>query len=134
MNLFYIIGIVIFLLLIVVSRFLNERAIRTLNSEEKVKLIDSFSNMRKYNLIPIIVLIGLFFFLTSYFPEFYLTIIISYFGLLIIFVIITSLRTFKKLHKLELPAIYIKRYIVSMIVQYFGLSILFTSIILSLLN
>ena len=134
MNIPYIIGLIVFFVLLVASRFLNEKALKILSSEEKVKLLDGFSNMRKYNLIPIIVFIGIYFLMNKYFPQLYLVIFISYFGLLIIFVILTSIITFKKLHKLELPKNYIKKYIFSMIIQYIGITILFTSIILNFLN
>ena len=103
---------------------------KILSSDEKARLLDGFSNMRKYYLIPIILLIGVFFLINEFFPELHFYTFIIYLILLIIFIIITSIITFKKLILLKLPNAYIKKFTCSRILQYAGIVILFSSIII----
>jgi hypothetical protein len=50
------------------SRYVTERALRLLSSEEKVKLLDSFTTLRMFGALPF-ALLALFFFAIPYFPQ-----------------------------------------------------------------
>lgn len=45
---------------VVVSRMVNERGLRQLNPDEKLRLMDGFAATRAYGLIPLVGLIALF--------------------------------------------------------------------------
>jgi hypothetical protein len=50
---------------IIVSRIINERGYRVLSDEEKVRLMDGFSKTRAYSLIPLLILIGVYYVLMT---------------------------------------------------------------------
>ncbi len=53
-------GIIALLVSLVASRIINEQGYRTLTSEQKIRLMDGFSNARAYSMIPVLVLAGSF--------------------------------------------------------------------------
>ena len=48
-------GFVVLLIAVVVGRLLNERAYRTLDSEEKLRLMDGFSKTRAYSMLLLLI-------------------------------------------------------------------------------
>jgi hypothetical protein len=50
------------------SRYLGERAMRLLSSEEKLKLLDSFSGLRVFGVLPLLI-IGFSFIGIGYLPQ-----------------------------------------------------------------
>lgn len=107
------VGIVVLLLCIVVSRIISERALKTLNQEEKMALVDSFSKLRTYNLIPLVVLF-LVFLATQYLaPSMGTTPYIVFLCAILAFLIILQYVIFLKLKKLEMPDHYTKKYVCS---------------------
>jgi hypothetical protein len=62
MSSFYFIASLVFLFGgFIASRFLSERSLRLLSSEEKLTLLDSFSSLRAFGSIPLILLVCSFF-------------------------------------------------------------------------
>ncbi len=61
MSFLYISGFICFFTLVDYQPVFNENAMKILNPERKAKLLDGFSNMRKYYLIPIVILMCAFF-------------------------------------------------------------------------
>src|SRR5688572_19683575 len=64
-----VLGMVMFLLCTVASRFVSERALRTLPSDQKLALIDGFADMRTYGLMWAAGLFVVMFLLPKAFPE-----------------------------------------------------------------
>lgn len=118
-----------FLISSLISNNINEKAIKSLDSKEKLRIHDGFSNMRKYNLIPLILLVGAFFLINNIFPQLLLYTFSIYFILLIIFLIISNIYIFKKLNTMHLPKEYINNFMLSKVMQYIGIIILFTAIV-----
>ncbi|MFM8398400.1 MAG: hypothetical protein ACKOAH_11285 [Pirellula sp.] len=59
-------GFVALLAAIVASRFINESGYRKLEPDQKLRLMDGFSRTRAYSMIPLLALVGAFwFFMTS---------------------------------------------------------------------
>ena len=52
------ISIGIFIIALLISRALSEKALKQLSEKKKIELIDEFSNMRKYSIIPVFIVIG----------------------------------------------------------------------------
>ncbi len=115
------IGIGVFLLTVFLSRFLAERALRLLTPEQKLSLIDGFSGMRAYSMIPIVLLIGVFFALTRYIPsaaDLWLT---GYWIALALYVVVSFFYTRRRLIDLGLPRDYLQLHTVARAVRLVGL-------------
>ena len=109
----------------IILRIVNEKALSKLSSDQKVLLLDGFSKMRIYNLIPLVVIIALYFYLLKnssfnghLIKAFYYLSLIAYLGVLIILVQ-------KKLRSLNLPNSYIKTYSIVQALQIVALIFLF---------
>jgi len=88
-------SLMVLLVSILVSRIISERALKKLNSEEKIKLFDAFSNMRMYSMMPLVMLIlMLFMFKHVYFL--FAPAILAYMLILNIFI-------FRKLKRIDIP-------------------------------
>jgi hypothetical protein len=64
----FIVGLVLLLVGLVGSRYLAERSMKLLTAEEKLKLLDSFSRLRVFGGLPLLV-IFLSFFGIGYLPQ-----------------------------------------------------------------
>src|SRR4051812_27552858 len=64
----FIIGLVLLLVGVFGSRYLGERAMKLLSSEEKLKLLDSFSGLRVFGALPLL-LIFFSFYGIGYVPQ-----------------------------------------------------------------
>lgn len=103
-----IITFIIVFLPILISRFLQEKALKNLDPDMKVKLLDAFSRQRKYSgLIMLPLLIG-YFLLLQFLPE-YSLITIAVFGVSFIFYfVISRLLNYRKMVRLGMPEEYLK--------------------------
>jgi len=108
MSTSFIITFIIILLPVLISRFLLEKALKNLDPEMKVKLLDAFSNQRKYSgLIMLPLLVG-YFLLLRFLPQ-YSLITITVFGISFIFYfVISRVLNYRKVVKLGLPEEYLK--------------------------
>lgn len=122
------VGIGIFLITMIVSRILNEKAMKLLSVEEKSNLIDAFSGMRAYSLIPIVLIIGAYWLLIKYSEIENQILSIAYFGSLVLYLAVLHIYSYKVLLKLNYPERYIKAYTVSRVVSLAGIGVLFYSI------
>ncbi len=123
------IGFAVFILCLIGSRIIAEKGIKVLTIEEKGKLVDSFSSMRAYNLIPIVLLVLVYYILltkTSLNEELVNGV---YWAGLLLYVVIIYILTNKKLVSLDLPSKYVKIFNISRIIQYIGIAILFFFVI-----
>jgi len=59
------VGMAVFLAAIIVSRIIQERALRKLSTEEKGRLVEAFSGLRLFSLVPLAALSGLYFLMMS---------------------------------------------------------------------
>ena len=115
-------GFVALLVAVVVGRLLNERAYRTLGSEEKLRLMDGFSKTRAYSMIPLLVLIGGYWYLATQTSLNKLTLSVVYFVLLIVYVVVRSVWNQVKLAQLEMPADYQRKFTITQVVSLLGVA------------
>lgn len=115
-------GFVVLLVAVVVGRLLNERAYRTLGSEEKLRLMDGFSKTRAYSMIPLLVLIGGYWYLATQTSLNKLTLSVVYFVLLIVYVVVRSVWNQVKLAQLEMPADYQRKFTITQVVSLLGVA------------
>ena len=116
-------AIVFFVMTILASRFLNEKANRHLDEQARSALIDVFAGFRFQFLIPIVIIILSFFLFIKLYPESYRAISLIYFGLLVIYMAVTNIITFRKMKVLELPQSYTRTFIASKAIMYAGLGV-----------
>ena len=121
-------GFVALLGAIVASRIISERGYRKLDADQKLRLMDGFSTSRAYSMIPLLLLIAAFWFLTSQtdLDKQYLT--IGYFGLLAVYVIVCVILNQRKLTQLDLPTGYHRMFTMAQVVSFLGIAWFFFTI------
>jgi len=93
---------------VLISRYLHEQALKDLDPEMKLKLLDAFSNQRKYSGIVMLPLFIGYFLLLQFLPR-YSIITISVFGVsFLIYFIASRIMNYRKLQKLGAPDDYLK--------------------------
>lgn len=115
------ITLVILVVSILLSRYINSAAIKKLSMEKKAELIDTFSGFSVWSIIPLLVMIGIFYFTIDYMKDNYILYLSLFFLLAIIYVVALQVYIYKKLKKLEYPITYIRQYILSVVVRFIGL-------------
>lgn len=122
-------AIIILLATVVVSRIISERGYRGLDSEDKVRLMDGFSQKRMYSMLPLLALIGLYWFLSTQteFDGQLLTIV--YFGLLVLYVIISAVINQKILMRLQMPKDYCRLFSAAQVISLCGIAWFFFAIL-----
>jgi len=114
------ITIVIFVLTILLSRYINSKAIKKLSMEKKAELIDTFSGFSVWSIVPLLVIIGGFYFAVDYMGNYllYLALLLLVSG---VYVVALQVYIYKKLKNMDYPMSYIKQYILSVVVRFVGL-------------
>lgn len=115
-----IVGVSLLMAGIIISRILNEKAMKVLSQEDKARLIDGFSGARAYGFIPLVILIGAFIGLNKYSNLDKQMIFYVYIILLLAFVVGMQIFVSRKLTKLEFPKSYIKKFSFSRAVYFLG--------------
>jgi hypothetical protein len=114
-------GILAFLAAIIISRLMSEKALRFLNTEQKDALMEGFYKYRILFMLPVILVIGLFYAGVLLFPEHKGQVTLAGFALLLVYVITTNTLVFRKLKALNLPREYTLRIIFARLILYASL-------------
>jgi hypothetical protein len=115
-------GIIALFAAILVSRIVNERAYQKLAPDEKLRLMDGFSRTRAYSLVPLLIMIAVFWLLMTQTTLEKQVISVGYFGVLAAYVIVRSVLNRQKLIQLKLPAEYRRAFAIAQIVSLVGLA------------
>jgi hypothetical protein len=115
-------GVIALLVSLVASRIINERGYRKLTSEQKLRLMDGFSNARAYSMIPVFVLVVAYFLLVSQtnLDRQYLN--LGYFALLIAYVVGRTILSQRKISQLDLPVEYSRSFTISQFLSILGIA------------
>jgi hypothetical protein len=119
----FLIGLIIFLLCAFGSRFISERAMRSLPAEQKVKLIDAFSGMRMYGLLWTIGLLGVYFALPMLLPDSPVLSLSIGLGLAVIFLVVRQVTVRDKLNALDVDAAYKRKVMMAQLLIGLGLAV-----------
>jgi len=113
------ITIMIFMVTILLSRYINSEAVKKLSMEKKAELIDTFSGFSVRSMVPLLLIIGGFYFAVNYMENYllYLTLLLSVAG---VYVVGLQVYIYKKLKNMDYPLSYIKQYILSVVVRFIG--------------
>ena len=127
---YFIAGFVLFFICIIISRIISEKALKYLSSNQKTNIVDTFSNQRKYTLIPFVAILFVFIITVRLYPHLGTTLLMFFVVLMIAYLIVIQIRTSKKLFQLRLPKQYLKIYKISRSVYYFGFVCLLAGLLL----
>ncbi|MGH9752182.1 MAG: hypothetical protein ACREA2_05305 [Blastocatellia bacterium] len=117
--------IVILFSAIVISRIITERALKRLNSEDKARLLDSFSGYRIFNSALLLGVFIIWFVADKYSPHWRSTLTIIFALSFLGVSAAISILSYRKMKGLNLPAGYIKSYLLSLAIQYLGVGFVF---------
>ncbi|MBS1507139.1 MAG: hypothetical protein JSS79_10885 [Bacteroidetes bacterium] len=121
----FMIGTIVLLISIFAARAISERAVKQLDQEKKVLLIDLFSDGKIFRSI-ILLLILVLFFVAIKFNLVHYSIAYSLFtALLFGYVFISGYTSYKKLKSNEFPDSYIQSFIIATTVRVVGIAIFF---------
>ena len=121
-------GFIALLVAIVISRFINERGYRTLEPDQKLRLMDGFSATRMYSMVPLLVLVAAFWFLVTKTDVNKQLVTIAYFGLLAIYVVVRTILNQKKLTTLEMPQQYRRSFMIAQAISLVGFAWFFYTV------
>lgn len=125
----FLLVIVVVFATIVISRIISERALKHLSSEDKARLLDSFSGYRIFNSALLLGILIIWIVAINHLPHWRsaLTIIfvLSFLGASAAI----SVLSYRKMKGLNLPASYIKSYLLSLAIQYLGVGFVFVPLL-----
>jgi hypothetical protein len=114
------ISIIILFAAIILSKIISEKALKQLSPEQKISILDSFSKMRMYNLIPLVLILGFFFFAEKIFHFNGFIPYILFLVAILSFMMVIQVVSLKKLKTLQLPDKYMKKYFSSQLIILLG--------------
>lgn len=107
------IGLIVFVIGIFISRLVMTRALRQLTDEDKLRLLKLVSNRNLFKTAVLIVFLVAFVAAFYFSPEFLVFEMIIFFLLFLLFVSYSSITTYQELVHLTLPRSYINSYLAS---------------------
>lgn len=116
---------IIFFVTIILSRIVSERALKRLDTEEKGRLLDSFSSYRLYNTYISIGLVIAYFVVADYFWQGSTTLILVFICLFFTVSATITVLSYRKLKSLNMPQYYNNSFLLRVGIQYFGLAVIF---------
>jgi len=122
-------GLVVFISAYIISRIVNEGALRKLSVEQKAALLDSFSAYRIYSLIAVMAIFIGYLFAVYFFSQYDYFTNTFFFAMIICVMFYNTFFAYKKLYQLNLPAGYMKSFWLSSIIQYIGVLFLFLAVL-----
>jgi branched-subunit amino acid transport protein len=121
------VGMAAFLTAIIVSRILQERALRSLTTEEKGRLVEAFSGMRLFALVPLAALAGIYFVVMGIDAQTTATLLTIYVPTALLVAICMQAVIHRKLHKLQVHADYLRAYTIGRVLVLAGFVLFFLS-------
>ena len=118
------VGVVVFILCIMVSRIVAERALRTLAPDQKLALLEAFSGARAYYFIPIAVFVILYMVVVYLLPEHHDVSFYGFLSLAVLSVLGMSGVSYYKMKRLDLPRSYLVRFGLSRVISLLGVVVL----------
>ena len=103
------------------ARTINDRAVKKLDAEKKVELIDLFSGSRSWNFLLLLVIIGLFFLVLRFDLLDPVISIVLYIVALVAYMVFFGKISYDKLKKNDFPADFIRSYIISVSIRLVGI-------------
>lgn len=123
----FMIGVILMMVAILISRIVSEKALKKLNADQKTLLIDQFSSQRIWSLaMVILILVGYFLALKTRVLE-PITMMTIYIVVLAVFMTIQIKSSISKLQRIEIGSAYIRSYKISAGIRTLGIAIFFVA-------
>lgn len=121
-------GYIVLLCAVVLSRYLTETSFRALDDQDKLRLMNGFSRSRAFGLVPILIIIGLYFYLirNSEFDRDLIT--VAYFATLALYVLVRLVMNQRKLTALAMPPAYRRGFLFAQLISFIGVAWCFFAI------
>jgi hypothetical protein len=100
----------VFIAAVIVSRILQERALRRLSTEEKGRLVEAFSAYRMFALLPLAAIAGLYFAMSQLDALTTATMLGIYVPLALGFAVVMQVLVYRRLRKLAVDPAYLRVY------------------------
>lgn len=113
--------------LVVAGRMVLERGLRHLTAEHKIRLLDAFSRQRMLAAVPVLLTLGLAFGVMRFRPEHRSWVPEMTAALGILYLLLLSVRSWRRLATLRMPDGYMKAFGVSRLLQVLGICVLYSA-------
>ena len=120
----------IFIGMILLGRYVNAQAIKKLSVEKKAELLDTFSTFGIFSIIPLLVIIGITYWIADNFNNHSFTYLYLSAILIVVYIVGIQIYIYTKLIKANYPLSYIRQYILSVLIRFLALIILILPIFL----
>lgn len=121
-------ALIVFLVCIVLSRTLTERAFRRLVDDDKRKLVDALAGMRIYSLIPLVVVVALVFGASYVYAPARLWSGPVGLGVIVAYLVAMHLVLVRRLRSRKLPDSFVRSFLLARHVSHLGALALFASV------
>ncbi len=108
----------LFIIVLLVSRVISEKASAMLSDNQRETLARSFSSFRKITIFPLLGVIVLYYFGLKLFPAHENAVSTVSFILLFLYVLVVNAVIFRKMSILHLPPAYVRRIILARVLLY----------------
>lgn len=108
----------LFLVVLLVSRVVSEKASALLSESQREILARSFSAFRKITIFPLLGVIVLYYSGMKLFPVYENTVSTVSFILLFVYVLAVNIAVLRKMNSLQMPAVYVRRIIAARVLLY----------------
>ena len=119
------VGIFALIACIVISRMLSEHAFRSLSGEQKLALMEAFSGMRAYSMLPMVLILAAVFGLLYLFPDHHRTCFLASLLILLLYVAVVHVFVLNRLNSVDLPAGYKRSFLVARHINHAGMLVFF---------
>lgn len=100
---------VVFFVAVIASRILSSRALKLLSPDQKASLVDAFSGLRAYSLIPLVAIMAAYFILMQHPVMSFQALTILYLVAFVAYIAWNFWFTRRRLRTLDLPRAYLNR-------------------------
>lgn len=114
------IGLVALFGAIIAGRVLSEKAMKQLNGDQKIRLMDSFSGFRKYSLIPLVVILVVYLLMVNANVLTGPSGHVIFLGGIVVYLLVSQVVAYRRLRRLDLPDSYLRTFRISQIVVLLG--------------
>jgi hypothetical protein len=121
--------IVVLFAAIVISRIITERALKRLSSDDKARLLDSFSGYRIFNSALLLGLFIVWLVTIEFLPHWRYTLTVIFVLSFLAVSAAISVLSYRKMKGLGLPADYIKSCLLGLAIQYVGVGFAFAPLL-----
>ena len=126
---FFEIGIAIFVVSVVLSRLMLQKANKRLTVVDKAKLVDLSGGLNSYAILIVLPLVAIYWYLARYTDLSPRALSYGYFAVAIFLIVFLQAENYRKVTKLEFPRPYVSAFIVSRGVYLMGVLVLFAALV-----